>query len=153
MTTRVTMEHRISFDAQQSNVYAYITDLSKDPLWRTEVNRMDVRGPIQEGTIAVEYSTLFGGLMKTVTPTLIKTLRPNSLAVFTTPEDHPAWLESYRELNDLGNGRTEMIYRLSFDVIQSGVIGAAYAKLLKTLYEPRIPKYLNNLKQLIEATR
>ncbi len=112
---------------------------------------MEVQGPIQEGTVAIEYSTLFGGLMKTVTPTLVQTLKPNSLAVFVTPEGHPTWLESHRELRDLGGGHTELAYRLSFDVAQGGVIGVIYAKVLKTLYEPRIPKYLRHLKELIET--
>ena len=151
MPTRVLMNHKIVINASRANVFAFITDLSKDPKWRTEVDRMDVQGPIEEGTVAVEYSTLFGGLMKTVTPTVIKTLKPDSLAVFVTPEDHPMWLESYRELTDLGDERTEMIYRLSFDVEPSGVFGAIYANVLKTLYEPRMPKYMENLKNLIEA--
>lgn len=145
------MNHRITINAPRAVVFEFVTDVSKDPLWRTEVDRMDVQGPIEEGTLAVEYSTLFGGLMKTVTPTLIQSLKPDRLAVFVTPDSHPTWLESHRELNDLGNGRTEMVYRLSFDVPQDGFFGAIYAKFLKTLYEPRMPKYLQTLKRLVEA--
>lgn len=152
MPTRVTMFHKITINAPQAVVYSFVIDPSKDPLWRTEVDKMEVQGPIQEGTTTIEYATLFGGLMKTVTPALIKTLKPNSLAVFVTPEGHPTWLESHRELRDLGDGRTEFAYRLSFDVAQGGVIGAIYAKLLKTLYEPRVPKYQRKLKELIEAS-
>jgi hypothetical protein len=72
------------------------------------------------------------------------------LVIFETPDGHPTWLESYRELTNLGDGRTEMIYRLSSDIAHSGMIGAFYAKVLKMIYEPRLPKYLKTLKGLME---
>lgn len=86
-----------------------------------------------------------------MTPTETKTLQRPVQVRYETTEDHPTWLESFRELRDLGNGHTEMTYRLSFDVAQDGLLGKVVAKIIKTLYEPRLPKYLRKLKDLLEA--
>lgn len=113
---------------------------------------MDGQGPVdEEGVLTIEYSTLYCGLMKTVTPTLTKTLERPLRAVWETTEDHPTWLESVRELRDLGDGRTEMTYHLSFDIPQQGLKGRVIAKILNKLYEPRLPNYMRKLKELLEA--
>lgn len=63
MPTRIDMTHKISINRPAEVVFDYMSDLTNDPKWRSEVNRMDVQGPVDaEGTIAIEYSTLFAGL-------------------------------------------------------------------------------------------
>lgn len=152
MPTLVSMNHKITINRPVEVVFDYISDLTNDPKWRSEVDRMDVQGPVDaEGVLTIEYSTLFGGLLKTVTPTLTKTLERPVRVIWETPEDHPTWLESIRELRDLGDGRTEMSYHLSFDVPQTGLKGNVIAKILNMLYEPRLPKYMRKLKELLEA--
>ncbi len=152
MPTRVAMTKKITIDKPREVVFDYIADLSNDPVWRTEVDRMEVRGPVEAlGAVAVEYSTLFGGLMKTVTPTETKVFDRPFRVRYETVDDHPSWLESYRELRELGPEQTEMTYRLSFDVAPDGLRGRAYAALLKALYQPRLPGYLHALKTRLEA--
>lgn len=51
MPTRVAMARKIAIDKPREVVFEYIADLGKDPVWRTEFDRMEVRGP-------VEYSAL-----------------------------------------------------------------------------------------------
>ncbi len=152
MPTTVVMTHKITIDKPREVVFDYVSDLTNDPKWRTEVDVMDVQGPVDAvGTIAVEYSTLFLGLKKTVTTTVTKEFERPSHVRFETLEDDPTWLESYRETRDLGDDRTEMIYRLSFDVAADGLLGKVSAFVLKALYEPRLPKYLRLLKTQLEA--
>jgi hypothetical protein len=71
MPTRISMKHSVVINAPIQAVFAFVSDLSKDPLWRSEVDRMEFDGPNEVGTLVVEYSTMLGGLTKTVTPTLI----------------------------------------------------------------------------------
>ena len=152
MSTLVSMSHTITIDKPVEVVFDYVSDLTNDPKWRSEVDRMDVQGPVdEEGVLTIEYSTLFAGLMKTVTPTLTKSLEHPVRAVWETTEDHPTWLESVRELRDLGDGRTEMTYNLSFDIPQKGFRGSVIAKILNMLYKPRLPKYMRKLKELLET--
>ena len=112
---------------------------------------MDVQGPTQLGTLAVEYSTLFRPFVKTVTPTRIVTLdRPNVVA-FETDSDIDPWLISHRSLVDLGDARTRMTYRLETNLPPSGWFGKTYLWLMQRLYAPRLPRYLQKLKTIIEA--
>lgn len=152
MPTRVAMTYKITIDKPREVVFDYIANLSNDPVWRSEVDRMDVQGPVEDlGTVAVECSTLFGGLKKTVTPTETKVFDRPVRVRFETVGDHPSWLESTRELRDLGPGRTEMTYRLSLDAPGDGLLGKASAALIKALYQPRLPGYLRTLKTRLEA--
>lgn len=151
MPSAIRFESVIDIDAPRDLTFDFVSDLSNDPLWRSEVDRMEVRGAIEVGTVAVEYSTLFMGLMKTVTPTVIATLERPHLCVFETPANAEPRLVSRRQLRSRGENRTEFVYRLETELRWGGVAGAMGAKLLEALYRPRLPRYLNTLKTLVEA--
>ena len=151
MTSAIRFAAAIDIDAPQGVVFDFVSDPSNDPRWRAEVECMEVRGPIEVGTVAVEYSTLFAGLMRPVTPTVIVTLERPALCVFESPAHAPVRLVSRRELRPLGECRTGFVYRLETELSWGGVAGTAGAALLEALYRPRLPRYLATLKRLVEA--
>jgi hypothetical protein len=50
------MRDSIVIDAPAAKAFDFISDGNNDPLWRTEVDRMDVQGERQLGTLMIEYS-------------------------------------------------------------------------------------------------
>ncbi|WP_371170503.1 SRPBCC family protein [Aliiroseovarius sp. 2305UL8-7] len=153
MPTRMKLVNSIVINAPIETVFDYISDISKDPNWRNEVDKMEVDGSIEVGTLATEYSTLFRPFVKTVTPTRIKVLdRPNVVAFETDPGVDP-WLVSHRSLKALRLDRTEVTYRLETDLPPSGTFGKLYLALMTRLYGPRLPRYLLTLKKKIESSQ
>ena len=153
MPTRMKLVNSIEVNAPVETVFDYISDIAKDPNWRSEVDKMEVDGPIEIGTLATEYSTLFRPFVKTITPTRIKILeQPNVVAFETDPGVEP-WLISHRSLKALGPERTEMTYRLEADLPPGGLVGKLYLALMVRFYGPRLPQYLQQLKSIIEANK
>ncbi|RVU85633.1 hypothetical protein EOL70_06685 [Leucothrix sargassi] len=150
MPTPIKWVNSAVIDVPQSYLYDYVSDISKDPKWRAEVKRMDVQGDIKVGTLAVEYSDLFMGLKRVVTPAEITILDKPTLFVCETPKDAKTWLMSRRELNAISETQTEIVYRLETEVPYTGILGSLYAQLTTYFYQPRLPKYLKMLKALVE---
>ena len=151
MSVRMKFENTIEINAPIQNVFDYISDVANDTSWRSEVDRMDVQGEIKVGTLAIEYSTLFGPFVKTVTPTRIVILESPHKVVYETEASVEPWLTSRRYLKEINPNCTLMTYQLESDLPASGVIGKLYNVLMKKLYGPRLPKYLNELKRILEA--
>jgi Polyketide cyclase / dehydrase and lipid transport len=151
MPTRMKLMNSVMIDAPREVVFDYISDIANDPKWRNEVDRMDVQGPIEPGTLAVEYSTLFRPFVKTVTPTRITVLERPDVVAFETDPDVEPWLISHRSLKAVGENRTELTYRLETDLPPGGSSGKFYRWLMVRLYGPRLPRYLQTLKTIIET--
>lgn len=151
MPTRVSMINKIEINAPQDKVFDYISNVGNDPKWRTEVDRMDVQGPIEVGTLVVEYSTLFGPFVKTVTPTFITELNhPNDVS-FETSDGVKPWLLSHRSVRAISSDRAVFTYKLESDLPLSGTPGKIFRALMLKLYGPRLPKYLITLKDILES--
>jgi hypothetical protein len=65
---RVEMRDSIVINTPAAKAFDFLSDGNNDPLWRTEVDRMDVQGERQLGTLMIEYSSFFR-FGHTVTPT------------------------------------------------------------------------------------
>ena len=112
---------------------------------------MDVQGPIEVGTLVIEYSTLFGPFVKTVTPTFITELHHPNEVIFETGEGVEPWLLSHRSVAAVSSERTVLTYRLESDLPLGGVPGKILRALMIRLYGPRLPKYLITLKDILES--
>lgn len=152
MGKKVSMEASTIIKSSPEKLFNYISDGNMDPNWRTEVDRMEVKGKTEEGTILVEYSSFFK-FLHTVTPTQIKTLERPTKLVLETPDNHPTWLRSIRTIEPLENGNCKFTYELAFslDSMKQIMPFTPPAKLVRMWYKPRIRKYLKNLKRIIET--
>lgn len=151
MAKIVSMEESIEINATPEKIFDYISNGNNDPLWRTEVDRMDVQGETKIGTIMVEYSSFYK-FLHTVTPTEIKVLERPHRFVLETPIEHPSWLQSIRSVEKLPNGKCKFTYQLSFGLDAMKQISPITppAGLVTMWYRPRIKKYLKNLKKILE---
>lgn len=151
MSSKVHMAESIVINVAAEKIFDYISNGNNDPKWRTEVDRMDVQGETQIGTVMVEYSSFYR-FLHTVTPTKIKILdKPNKI-VLETPANHPTWLQSIRTIKQISNNECEVTYELSFsiDSMKQIIPFTPPVGLVTFWYSPRIKKYLKNLKQILE---
>lgn len=153
MSNNVRMKESITINASADKIFEYVTNGNNDPKWRTEVDRMDVQGETKIGTVMVEYSSFYK-FLHTVTPTEIKVLdRPNKI-ILETPDTHPNWLQSIREIKILNSTECIVFYELAFslDSMKQIMPFTPPAKLVAMWYRPRMKKYLKNLKNILEQS-
>lgn len=153
MSKKVFMSASNEINASPEKIFDYISNGNNDPKWRTEVERMDVKGETKLGTLMIEYSSFFG-FLHTVTPTEIKELVKPAKFVLETPATHPTWLRSIRTIEKLDGGKSKFTYELAFTLDSMKQISPFNppGKLVTMWYSPRIRKYLRNLKRIIETT-
>jgi len=146
------MRDSIEIGASAQAVFDFVSDGSNDPKWRTEVDRMDVSGPVKLGTEWNEFSTFFK-LFHTVTPVSVKELDPPKRVVVETPDQHPAWLRSIREVQAIAEQRSRLTYELAFEMAAFKLITPVLPPgwLVAKWYIRRIRKYLRNAKQILET--
>lgn len=151
MSKKVHMAESIIINTSAEKVFDYIADGNNDPKWRTEVDRMDVQGETNVGTILVEYSSFYK-FLHTVTPTEIKVLERPTKYMAETPTNHPTWLQSVRTIKVISTNQCEITYELSFslDSMKQIMPFAPPVGLVTWWYRPRMKKYLKNLKDILE---
>jgi len=152
VTVIITMRKEIVISQPEDVVFHFISNGSNDPKWRTEVYRMDVSGPPCVGTEWTEYSKFFK-FIKVVILAVVKEFNPPNRIVIETPSDHPALLRNIRETKSHGMKSTLLSYELEFERIFLRQLSPIIppASLIKRFYLPRISKYLNNAKRLLES--
>ena len=148
---KVELQDTIVIEKSAEEVFAFVSDGNNDPLWRSEVDEMDVQGDIAAGTLLMEYSSFFK-FMHTVTPTYITEFEAPKRIIMETPGDQ-VWLRSTRQVESLGSNQSKFIYELAFDLelTRQMLPITLPVKLVARSYSRRIRRYLNTAKQLIEA--
>jgi hypothetical protein len=146
------MRDSVEIWKRPQDVFVFVSNGSNDPKWRTEVDRMDVSGPVRLGTEWIEYSTFFK-LFHTVTPVSVRELDPPKRVVVETPDQHPAWLRSVREVQAIGDQRSRFAYELAFDLATFKQITPVLPPgwLVAKWYIRRIRRYLGNAKRILET--
>lgn len=127
----ITIERTIEIEAPQEDVFNYFSDLSNDPVWRAEVDVMEIIHSPEFGSWSIEYSSF--GDKNTITTTYVTEQTDNKI-VYTTPDSEPYFLESRRIVEDLGNGISKVIYILEYD-----------NNMTQEISPVRIPKFLTKL--------
>lgn len=146
------MRESIEIDASPEKIFDYISDLTNDPKWRPEVERMEVKGEKQIGTLVIEYITVYR-FFRFVTPTEIKVLDRPARFVVETPKDHPTWVECIRSTEKTENGKSKFTVQLSFSLNNLKQVTPILppSVLVRMWYVPRIRKYLKRLKRILES--
>ena len=152
MAKNISLLQSIEINASPEKIFDYISDLNNDPVWRPEVEKMDVKGETKIGTLVVEHITIYR-YFRFVTPVMIKELDKPKRFVAETPPTNPTWVECIRTTEKLDNGKTKFTVRLSFslDVMKQILPFIPPAIFVKMWYDPRMKKYLLNLKRILEA--
>ncbi|MBI1789723.1 MAG: SRPBCC family protein [Acidobacteria bacterium] len=146
------MRASIDVDCDQRSVFDFVSDGRNDPGWRTEVDRMDVAGPVALGAQWMEYSTFFK-VLHTLTPVVIKELDPPKRVMVETPAQHPFWLRSVREVQAIDDQRSRLTYELAFDLSLLRQITPILPPgwFVAKWYARRIRRYLRNAQRILES--
>ncbi len=148
----VSMTKSIEICCRPEAVFDYTSNLSNDPYWRPEVASMELNGETKVGAIAVERITIYR-YFNFVTPVVLKVLdRPTTFVAESLPE-HPYWVECVRTVSSLDKSRVLFTVKLSFslDNLRQILPVLPPAFIVSWWYVPRIKKYLNNLKRILES--
>jgi hypothetical protein len=105
------MRESIAIDTADTAVFDFIGDGNNDPLWRAEVDRMDVQGERELGTLMIEYSSFFR-FLHTVTPTRSSSSR-RQRGRARDAGTNPTWLRSIRTVERISDTSSRFKLRLA----------------------------------------
>jgi hypothetical protein len=133
-------------------VFTFFANPSNDNLWRSEINKSTLDGPLQVGVTINEYSNISKNVPNNLIELKCIQCEVNSLAIFETPDNAAFYLRSKRQVKAISDNATEVIYAIEFDInIVKYALGFALPKFLvslKAAYD--LKKYLVRLKTTLE---
>jgi hypothetical protein len=134
------------------HVFDFFTNPGNDSLWRAEINKSIVNGPLQVGVIVSEYSHLSKKVPDNLVELKCKQFDKNATAVYETSEDADFYIISQRRVRSVSSSSTEVFYSLSFDKsIVKFALGFALPKFIISLKaNSDMKKYLRQLKAKLE---
>lgn len=135
----------IVIERPSADVFAYVSNLTLDPTWRTEVVRMDVDGSMAVGMNMMEKS-LFFKTKRLDTPGVITVYEPGVCFEFVSTEGADLPLTGRREVTKSTENQTRLKYRL--DTQYDGSRVSSY--LTEQLYSHWVRGYLKRLKTILE---
>lgn len=141
----VYIAEEIVIDRPSKDVFAYISNLTLDPTWRTEVVRMDVDGPMKVGMNMMEKS-LFFKTRRLDTPGVITVHEPDVCFEFVSTDGADLPLKGRREVIKITEEQTRLKYRLDTEYEGSRVS----AFLTQQLYSHWVRGYMKRLKTILE---
>lgn len=136
----------IIISRSSDDVFAYVSNLTLDPTWRSEVIRMDTDGPMIIGMIMIEKSIFFK-LSKVVTPGRITVFEPAKAFEFESSEGVAHPLKGRREVVQITSNETLFKYRLQFEYGGHAI----KANLVEWVYTSWVKGYLKRLKLILEV--
>ena len=151
-TTLMRLQAETEIDAPIARVFAFVSDVANDHLWRTEVVKISLDSPLLVGATITEIVAI-GVVSDYRTRAVVTEIsRPTRLRV-EAPAIHPRRFIGERSFERLSATRTRMTYLLLADTrIVSDLwpyplpLGAA-----RIYYEARMNIYLARLKNLLET--
>ncbi len=136
----------IAIDRSSDDVFAYVSNLTLDPTWRSEVVRMDVDGPMAVGMNMMEKS-LFFKAKRLDTLGVITVHEPSVCFEFISTEGAELHLTGKREVVKLAEQQTLMKYRLNTEYNGSTLA----TRFTQWLYSSWVKGYLKRLKTILET--
>lgn len=160
MTTTITMTNKklirtsgtILVNRNVERVFDFLVNPGNDNLWRTEINKSILNGPLQEGVTVSEYSYLSKKAPDNLIELQCVQYEKNKLAIFETSEKSGFYLRSERQVKIISDTTTEINYQLEFDIsIVKFALGFALPKFIVSYKASSdMKKYLLQLKSILE---
>lgn len=137
---------------KSENVFEFFANPNNDNLWRTEINKSTLNGPLQLEVIASEYSYLSKKIPNNLIELRCIHFDKNNLAIFETPNNAQFYLKSERQVKTISNNTTEIIYSITFDIeIVKYALGFTLPKFIVSWKASSdMKKYLLKLKTILE---
>ena len=133
-------------------VFDFFANPINDHLWRKEINKSTLEGPLQVGSTISEYSYLSKHKPDNLIELICVQLEKNKLAIFETADKAQFYLKSQRQVKGLSDSTTEITYTLEFDSnIVKYALGFSLPKFIVSFKaNSDMKKYLRQLKTLLE---
>ncbi|MFP5041723.1 hypothetical protein [Parasediminibacterium sp. JCM 36343] len=134
------------------SVFDFFVNPTNDNLWRTEINKSTLAGPLQLGVTIHEYSYLSKKVPNNLIELKCVQYDKNKLAIFETPDNTQFYIKSQRQVKVISDNSTEIIYTLDFDIdLVKYALGFGLPKFIVSFKADRdIKKYLRKLKTKLD---
>ncbi|TAF76118.1 MAG: hypothetical protein EAZ53_04245 [Bacteroidetes bacterium] len=134
------------------NVFNYFANPSNDNLWRSEINKSTLNGPLQLEVKVSEYSYLSKKIPNNLIELKCIHFDKNNLAIFETSNSAQFYLKTERNVKAISNNITEIIYSITFDIeIVKYALGFTLPKFIVSWKaNSDMKKYLLQLKTILE---
>jgi hypothetical protein len=152
MGTNISLYETIEIHAGPESIFDYVSNVSNDPVWRPEVEKMVQNGEMKPGAIIVEHIRIYR-FFRIITPTEVRVHdRPNTFVV-ETPSDYPTWVQCIRKVKAIDATRSEFSVKLSFSLDNIRQISPFVPPggIVRLWYKPRMRRYMKNVKRILET--
>ena len=143
-----TIESTIHINRTPHDVFAFVSDYERDPLWRSDVVEMTFQNqaPTRVGRKLLEKSRVFGQRIETLSEVTEYEL---DARIVTRSISGPVPVNSYRFVTPDEQG-TRFTYRLDSDLSKARLF-RILSPVLMPRYQKNLRSYLARLKQLLES--
>lgn len=144
----------IGVNKDAASAFAFFANPANDHLWRTEINKSMVQGPLQAGATVVEYAYLSKKAANHLLKFQCVQFENNKLAIFETGHNAPFYQKSQRRVKAVSATATELVYTLDFDInVVKFALGFNLPRFLVAWKaNSDLKKYLRQLKKQLEST-
>ena len=153
--TSINLVTTIIVEKDSQTVFAYMSDLRLDKNWRKEINETIVaESHLTIHSIAIEDSCLSKKVPHHKAVLRCVAYFPGKQVVYQSLPDNMFWLQNTREVEQLENNRTKIVYKLAFDpaVVKYALGFKLPVFIIKYYTQATMLSYLKKLKQLLENT-
>ena len=139
---------RILVNQNIENTFDFFANPKYDSLWRKEINKSVLDGPLQVGVKVSEYSYLSKKVPNNLIELQCVDFEKNKIGTFETFANAKFKLKSERKTRAISDKLTEVFYTLHFDInIVKFALGFGLPKfLIKWKANSDMQKYLRKLK-------
>jgi hypothetical protein len=150
----ISLTETISINTLPESIFDYISNVNNDPLWRPEVEKMEIKGETKLGAVIIEYIRIYR-FFRIITPTEVKVFdRPHTFVV-ETPTAHPSWVQCVRSVKSIDEKSSEFSVKLSFSLNNIKQISPIVppGSIVRMWYKPRMKRYMRNIKKILESAK
>jgi hypothetical protein len=152
LSRKVSIQESVEVLAAAEKIFDFMSNAMNDPLWRPEVEKMEMEGEPRLGLLITEYITIYR-FFHIITPVVIQVLdRPHQF-IIETPSTHPSWVHCIRSVEEIETGRSKVSVKLSFSLnnLRQILPFSPPGIFVMMWYRPKIRRYLRKLKGIMEA--
>jgi hypothetical protein len=143
---------KILVDRNIDHVFDFFANPGNDSLWRTEINKSEPDGALQQGVTVSEYSYLSKKAPNNLLQLNCVEFDKNRKAIFETSGDCRFYLKNQRSVKAVSENTTELSYSLEFDKsIVNFALGFSLPSFIVSFKaKADMKKYLRQLKRHLE---
>lgn len=143
----------ILIETAASKLFAFVSNLENDQLWRKEINYSQSNGSAQLGTLVKESSFLSKRVPENILELTCTEFILNSQITYTTLNPNSFYLQSKRNVVPINSKQSKFIYKIIFDknIVKHGLGFNLPNFLIQMAAQSDMKKYLKKLKQVLET--